>query len=369
MDESWRMRMGVPNPVTRRRASEDSTSRTSAELGRRSGLFRGSDAGNISFEDFNDVFGGPPRSVQSKKLSCDFSSYDYFYREIFRRQKDEAERSRKRGSKLPEFEIPMSHRVDDKAVFYNDIFKSSGNCSRDDDHVLREKKPSSSSRMWRKLSKPNWISKSKSKSKSNSSSALSCDEPIQLGIRVEDDGLNSFASKLRPLNVPCRWNSSKETGGIHNNQTSEAPFQYTNASYMIDNQYPRNEYIGDDFVRCSNPCFSQQFPSPEAEIPYSTTLGISVDQVDNHLESPSSAKSVFCNDPEEDEFSSSYVIEINSGRRENEAADIDEAIAWAKGKFQGCGSNGEKLSLRQLENTCRFGEGRRATKLFNAKGK
>ncbi|KAL8129491.1 hypothetical protein V2J09_018646 [Rumex salicifolius] len=372
MDESWRMRMGMPSLTSRRRASEDLTSWTSVESGQSNGMFGGSESGAMEADDFKDVFGGPPRSVLNRKLSCDFTSYDYFYNEIFRRPETEAERSRRNGRKLTEFRIPVASRtIVEKARFYNDMVGSPSNCkgADDDNDEHRMKKSSSSSKLWRSMSMSKWNLKSKSKSKSNSSSVLSYEEispTIRSRIGEDDVALTTIAAKLRPINVPCRWNSTTAMEGKHQNQSSETPFQYPQTSYAIDNYYPTKEYSDEHLMGSSNPSYSQsqQFPSPDTHIiPYSTTVGIPVD--DDELESPSSANSRFYCDQEasnkgkyqysasyeqrgeaeEDEYLSSYVIEVHSREREaiNEAADIDEAIAWAKEKYQGCSSSSSNL--------------------------
>lgn len=56
-------------------------------------------------------------------------------------------------------------------------------------------------------------------------------------------------------------------------------------------------------------------------------------------------------DDDDDEFMSSYVIEINSNlkREDCEASDIDEAIAWAKERFQSQSSDKES-SMRNDGN-------------------
>lgn len=151
MDESWRMRMGMPSVP-----------------GRRSGADRNSSRSVFAADDFADVFGGPPRSVLPRQFSgCSTS----FYEEIFRPEL--VSESEKSGRSLPEFRIPARSEG-----FYSDIFGS-------DDEFQRRS---------RERSRPN----SKAKSKSNSSSVLSSEELSPLRPVIGDDvALSSFASKLR----------------------------------------------------------------------------------------------------------------------------------------------------------------------------
>lgn len=154
MDESWRMRMGMPSVP-----------------GRRSGADRNSSRSVFAADDFADVFGGPPRSVLPRQFSgCSTS----FYEEIFRPEL--VSESEKSGRSLPEFRIPARSEG-----FYSDIFGS-------DDEFQRRS---------RERSRPN----SKAKSKSNSSSVLSSEELSPLRPVIGDDvALSSFASKLRYSN-------------------------------------------------------------------------------------------------------------------------------------------------------------------------
>ncbi|KAH7853098.1 hypothetical protein Vadar_033185 [Vaccinium darrowii] len=102
MDESWRMRMGAPTrskpkqSLLPRRSMEETSSRRAAVYG---GEFE-----SLAAEDFNDVFGGPPRTVLERQFSAgDFSksSTNPFYEEVFR-QTDTAAPVRRTGRNLPE---------------------------------------------------------------------------------------------------------------------------------------------------------------------------------------------------------------------------------------------------------------------------
>lgn len=65
-------------------------------------------------EDFDDVFGGPPRSVMARKLSADFSGNDWFYNEIFRPLSELDSATVTSGQRLPEFVIPGRRRSKNK---------------------------------------------------------------------------------------------------------------------------------------------------------------------------------------------------------------------------------------------------------------
>ncbi|CAK7350169.1 unnamed protein product [Dovyalis caffra] len=321
------MRIGVPTPsVPRRRSMEDfATTRHSMEA-------------RLDPDDFSDVFGGPPRSVLSRKFSADFtrsssSSSSSFYQEIFLPPTDFVSTGKMNGGRsLPAFRIPARGEG-----FYSDVFGFS------------EKGRRSRQR-----------SRANSKSKSNSSSVLSSEElsPLRRPVTGDDAALSSFASKLRPINVPYRWNSTttrpeEQPAGIQWNMPSFT-CNHTDAYYM------ENESISEN-LRSSSSCFrvSRQVSSPEtiSHEPHSfRSIKVPVDDLE--LNSPSSPVSSLCHEPEakvgvqwdtmleeemeldededEDEVMSSYVIEINSDQREgtSEAVSIDEAIAWAKEKFQ-----------------------------------
>ncbi|GMH01463.1 hypothetical protein Nepgr_003302 [Nepenthes gracilis] len=264
-------------------------------------------------EDFNDVFGGPPRSVMSKKFPSDFTDSDYFYKEIFVQQESPVN---KIGRRLPKFRIP-SNRVLRDPGFYNDIFGS-------------ENERRSRSR-----------SKSNAKPMSNSSSVLSSEDlsPFRPAIG-EDFHPSSFASKLRPINVPFQRNSTSMM------------FEENDKQQGMPISYSGDGYSGKCW-RISNSGYnSQRVPSPDTTS-LEASVKISMDDVQVlELNTPSSV-STLCEDIEEDEVASCYVIEISSQRTEE--ADIDEAIKWAKGKFQAWSSS--------LQNNLEQHEGDRSAEM------
>ncbi|KAL4333417.1 hypothetical protein GQ457_07G030380 [Hibiscus cannabinus] len=320
MDESWRMFMGMSTThhLPRRKSMENSiftTNRVTMVVPDHI----------LEVDDFSDVFGGPPRSVLCRKLSGDFTRSESFYEEVFRPPEFISSRSMKDGRSLPPFKIPAREEG-----FYSDIFGSF------DDH-------------WRSRER----SRSNSKAKSNSSSVLSSEELSPAG---EDVGLSSFASKLRPINVPCRWNSTTMVAEEEAaKQQQGMPAFPSSRSFYNGNLYVENEY--NNLMRSSsyNYGFSRRATSPEiiSLEPHSfRSVKISAD--DFEFNSPSSPASSLCHEPvrvpsdsmhqkevedddddDEDEVMSSYVIEINSDLRESngEAVSIDEAIAWAKERY------------------------------------
>lgn len=160
MDESWRMRMGMPE-LPRRRSTEGPSMQS---------LPKG--AGPLNPGDFSDVFGGPPRSVLSRQFSSELEQkqYDFFYEEMFR-PPEFFSSAKNAGRSLPVFRIPESGEG-----FYNDIFGS--------DHERRSRDRSGHN--------------SKGKSKSNSSSVLSSEEASPFRHVIGNDVvLSSFAAKLR----------------------------------------------------------------------------------------------------------------------------------------------------------------------------
>lgn len=330
------MRMGVPTPSVPRRRSMEDIAATRHSMDAR-----------LDPDDFSDVFGGPPRSVLSHKFPADFtrsSSSSSFYEEIFPPAADSLSKGKKNGGRsLPAFRIPA--RGDG---FYSDVFRLS-----DEGRRSRQR------------------SRANSKSKSNSSSVLSSEDlsPQRRPVTGDDVALSSFASKLRPISVPYRWNSAtgrprEQSAGRQCNLPS-FPFNHTETWYL------GNEDINEKVGGCSSYFkVSQVVSSPETISlePYShRSIRTSVDDLE--LNSPSSPVSSLCHEPEakagaqcnilieeeqdqvedEDEVMSSYVIEINSGQdhhREgtDEAVSIDEAIAWAREKFR------SRSTDRQHEN-------------------
>ncbi|XP_047182621.1 uncharacterized protein LOC124848842 isoform X2 [Vigna umbellata] len=329
MDESWRMRMGLTPGLPRRRSMEDrSASRT-----RRSIFFAATaEAETLDPDDFADVFGGPPRSLLAHK----FSRSNSFYEEVFRPPEFSSPAKSKGGRSLPVFRIPAKNEA-----FYSDIFGS------DDDRRSRER------------SGP----QSKAKSKSNSSSALSSEELSPLRPAIGDDvALSAFASKLRPINVPCRWNSTTMMPEEHPIKQGGPLFLFNNHSSEVHCQ--DNEYK--ETFKSPRFGFSRRVSSPETiSLESNSYQSMKVSAEDWELSSPFSAVSGLCQEPEakssvhdyilpefvieqdDDEVMSSYVIEVNSNLREESCgtADIDEAIAWAKEKFQSRNSD-EESSFR-----------------------
>ncbi|KAK7304090.1 hypothetical protein RJT34_15127 [Clitoria ternatea] len=344
MDESWRMRMGLTQGLPRRRSMEDrSSSRT------RQSIFTGAGVSHpetLDPDDFTDVFGGPPRTLLAHK----FSRSNSFYQEIFRPPEFMSPAPSKGGRSLPVFRIPAK-----KEVFYSDIF------GLDDDRRSRER------------SGPQSIAKSKS----NSSSALSSEELSPLRPAIGDDvALSAFASKLRPINVPCRWNSSPIMPEEHPIKQGRPLFPCNSQSFEI--QFQDNEY--EENFKSSHLGFPRRVSSPETvSLESNSYQSMKVSADDWELSSSVSAVSGLFQEPEakssvhdhilpelvveldHDEVISSYVIEVNSNHREEncETAAIDEAIAWAKEKFQSRNSYEEpSLKIGGNEQTTTGMEGR-----------
>ncbi|KAF8031017.1 hypothetical protein BT93_D0264 [Corymbia citriodora subsp. variegata] len=347
MDESWRMRMGMhvpspPRPAAGTPPPPDLTGRRGA-----------APSETLDPDDFSDVFGGPPRTILLRKFSGGFMPSDpasSFYDEVFR-PPDFASPAKKPGRSLPAFRIPAAAEV-----FYRDVFGSDG------------------VRKSRERSRPGSNVMSGSKSKSNSSSALSSEELSPLRPVIGDDvGLSSFASKLRPINVPCRWNSIAAAAGDHLTEHGIPAFPYSPPSWP-DERLTEQEHRSNS--RCSYNGFARPVPSPESitEEPSSRRrMKISVEDDDMEINSPSSVISSLCQDPEsnnpsirdrvhvvrereiedqdEDEISGSFVIEIGTSNRQDgsgEALGIDEAIAWAKEKFRAPGDGKDRWSETEL---------------------
>lgn len=302
MDESWRKRLGTPSTTTTtnlppRRSTEDKHHQSST----------------LDPVNFDDVFGGPPRSILTRQYSLD----DHYTKNItledivFRKPKVCMERN---DRMLPEFKIPASgRRRSDHEEFYSDIFGDSSNSSR--------------------LSRSR--SKSKTSLKSNSSSILSSEDlsPFRhAGVDDDDVSFASFASKLRPINVASKWNTSQKMHEVHETANKQPDSPCNSQSFERD-------YIN---LKGSYPGFSQRVSSPgmTSYEPHSyASVRESVE--DLQVNSPASIVSSLNQDQEDevtsfheedDEVMSSYVIEINPTNREriSEGHGVDEAIAWAK---------------------------------------
>ncbi|XP_074355455.1 uncharacterized protein LOC141695096 isoform X2 [Apium graveolens] len=306
MDESWRMPMGLSstNPtIPRRKSTEHASSK----------LFSGEPT-PLDPEDFDDVFGGPPRTVLSRQFSRgDMQSLSYEH--IFRKPEKFVSPATT-GRNLPEFRIPAAgggKRVDE---FYVDVFRNETEESR------------------------RCRSRSKSKttnSKSNSSSVLSSEEfsPFQPMISDEDASFPVFASKLR-------WKTSTAMQKVVQQKQGMPDFSCSRPSVA------ENEHF--ESLKNTDFGFSRRVSSPETSNlgPNSySSFKVSVDDLE--VNSPSSVVSSLLQEQQyrtnkiqeeeegdDDEVMSSYVIEINADDKEqtDNVGGVAEAIEWAKGKFQ-----------------------------------
>ncbi|KAK9014896.1 hypothetical protein V6N11_006034 [Hibiscus sabdariffa] len=319
MEEYWRICMGIS--TTRNfplRKSMENAAVFAANL-------RGLDA-----DDFSDVFGGPPRTVLYRKFSGDFTPSASFYDEAFQPLDSSPSYSTKVGRSLPAFRIPARGEGLYKDILWldNDLRRSSWELSESD-----------------------------------SSSVLSWEEPIPLRPPARDDiRLSSFAPKFR-------LNSTTMAADQDQTKQQMPPFTST-ISFDHENLWPENRnHIENSMKISSYYGLCKHASSPETislESDSFRSIKILVD--DSEFNSPPSPASLsFCREPEaetgvqcnpmpeyaedddedEDEVTSSYVIEINSDFRQSsseEAVSIDEAIAWAKQ-----GYNTKKSDLREHE--------------------
>ncbi|KFK44849.1 hypothetical protein AALP_AA1G310300 [Arabis alpina] len=313
MDESWRMKMGF--------GSDPFFS-----------IARKSMDARIDAEDFADVFGGPPQSVLTRKLSGDFSRSDCFYDEIFRPPGlfscNSLPSTKSHGRNLPAFRIPSGGDG-----FYDGVFGGRGGGGV----TAREgtKKQNSSI----------------AKSRSNSSSVLTSEEvsphypPPPAATSGDDVGFSSFTSRLRPLNVPSRSHKreskkqsfpARDSFSGHEN-TPEKTDYYSKNTHFSGSRRASPETISLDpnsFRRMDD-----YGPSSPASSPVSSFI------CEEEAKERTNGECKVDEEEEEEEMSS-YVIEINSDRfdryREeggggggnSDSNDMDEAIAWAKERSQ-----------------------------------
>ncbi|KAI3965730.1 hypothetical protein MKX01_010687 [Papaver californicum] len=381
MDESWRMRMGLNN-LPRRRSTEETSSdrlmRRNNNNNNNSRIIIGDSetsssttTASLDPENFSDVFGGPPRSIISRQ----FSSGDLitgnlktntatFYEEIFR-SSEYVDRSKNNGKKI----LPSKKKKIDSG-FYDDIFGS-------DDEDKRGSK-------WKSPSSEYSINKKKNM-KTNSSSVLSWEGDLSpLRPSIAEDGVffETFTSKLRPVNIPGRrpYASSMLVDEQHK-KGAASDYPWINSNH--ENHNNQHDYImnvsnnNHNHNRMNSSTrfvFSHGISSPEAisiDPNSRTSSSFASNNVpkenSNPGESPSSVVSLqreyyptfghtlkatnrhhyqdYKMSPQEEEdheevIRSSYVIEISPERKREtridrrESVGIDEAIAWAKEKFQ-----------------------------------
>lgn len=334
--------VAAKNHPPRRRSTEDFSHRQNSE------------SQLLEPEDFKDVFGGPPRTVISRQFSAgdDYfprSSSTSFYEEIFKPMEKigSVHVPVRRGRNLPEFRIPAekgARKSNRFEGFYSDIFG------------------------WNEVEVTRSRTRSRSKSKTSSSSVLSSEDlsPLRPAIggggggNIGDRDVSLFASKLRPINVPRRWNSSRQMQEDEQEDQKQQEGQSNSPSYInIEFDYLDN-------LRSSNYGFCQRNPSPEtisldqpnSHGSFKASISMEDFEVHNNYASPSSLSSssivsslchqthdqgqetmactrnedVELEDDDDEAMSSSYVIEINGG--EHDPIGVDEAIAWAKEKFR-----------------------------------
>ncbi|TYI24415.1 hypothetical protein ES332_A06G232600v1 [Gossypium tomentosum] len=298
MEEYWRMCVGVS--ITQNFPHRKPMENTGF-FHKNAAIFMADD------HDFSDVFGGPPRSVLCRKFTDDLTQSASFYDDAFGPLDFSSCYSIKGGRSLPAFRIPAKV----EGLFSTDIFGS------DDD-----------------LRRSSW-----ERTESDSSSVMSWEEMSCLRRPDGDDiGLSSyFAPKLT-------WNSATMvTNQEPSKQQQQMPPFPSTASFYNGNLHLENEN------RIDNPMKSSSLYR------FKQTIKISLAD-DSEFNSPSSLSSCFNQEPEtiarvqtnpfsEDEYDddeddedgmSSYVIEINSDFRQSsseEAVSIDEAIAWAKERY------------------------------------
>ncbi|CAF2159596.1 hypothetical protein HID58_025531 [Brassica napus] len=304
MDESWRKKMGL-------------------NLDPFFSIARKSMDARIDAEDFSDVFGGPPRSVLTRKFSGDFSRSDCFYDEIFLppgiRSGGTLPSSKSHGRNLPAFRIPSGGEG-----FYDGVFGGEGS------------------------QKQSAVAKSKSRSKS--SSVLTSEEvspryqPAAAG-PGDEAGFSSFTSRLRPLNVPSRshkreskkqsfqaFPTSDDSFSGHANTPEKSDFYYKKPHFGGSRRSSPETMSLDPFSFRRMDDFG---PSSPASSPVSSFI----------CESEGKQRMTEEEEEEEEEEMSSYVIEINSNRFDrgsgggggggnSDSNDMDEAIAWAKERSQ-----------------------------------
>lgn len=398
MDESWRMRMGLYSLPRRRSTEETSSDRLMTTMRRNNNntsriIINDSETSSstatttsLDPENFSDVFGGPPRSIISRQFSSGDlitgnlkTNTETFYEGIFR-SSEYVDRSKNNGKKI----LPSKKKKIDSG-FYDDIFGS------DDEDKRRSKWKSSSSE----------YSKNKKNVKSNSSSVLSWEgelSPLRPSIAEDDVFFDTFTSKLRPVNIPGRrpYTSSMLVDEQHKKGSASDYPWISNNHENHNNQHDyimnisNNNHNHNKMNSSTRFAFSHSISSPETisiDPNSCTSSSFASNSVPNKNgnpgESPPSVVSLqreyyptfdetlkstnrhhyqdYKMSPQEEKdheevMRSSYVIEISPERRREtridrrESVGIDEAIAWAKEKFQSqCAEIIEEITNHQQQ--------------------
>lgn len=170
------MSVCINNPAIHRKTQEMNFRRQPTQNTQRRSFHRESKA--LQPEDFDDVFGGPPRTVSSRQYSAgEYDGPDYFYDDIF---SNPVRIGGEKGSrKLPEFRIPAGERISATAGGRRSE-EFCGDFLRMDFNEIRR-------------------SRSRSKSKSSSASVLSSEGFSPFRPPISDDDVFSpvYASKFR----------------------------------------------------------------------------------------------------------------------------------------------------------------------------
>ncbi|CAN1145696.1 Auxilin-like protein 1 [Linum perenne] len=404
-EESWRRRRRTSHPhpptILHRRSTENNSADAAPPSA--SSLFnRRSVDNNLDPNNFADVFGGPPRTVLERKFSGDFttraSSSSSFYEVVFRPPGGIVSPEKKKGGgrNLPAFRIPAKGEG-----FYSDVFGS------DDveDYGLKS----------RERSRTN----SKGKSKSNSSNSVMSSEDLIMSPALSSLTSNlsrpiNVPSRWNSNTMkPAEKKQDEAPSFPYNHCTPPPPPPY----YDHDHGYnmENNNYN----VKWSSPSdnysfkVSRQFSSPETTTVepnsnWSTKCSGDDDDDDDDLEVNSASSSVLIcqqdeeeeeeeedasevkpagfdhsynhmmqdhhdyldeedddnnfdhDDDDDDDVMSSYVIEINSESNHRdgingEAVSIDDAIAWAKEKFQAYNNDKLLQSAKSQDEVCEQG--------------
>lgn len=139
---------------------------------------------------------------------------------------------------------------------------------------------------------------------------------------------------FRPINVTSKWNSTRMGNeDYHRQRNMKPPFSINNHHpFGLNRRNSSPETISLEPI--SNGSFRVSADDMEVNSPLSAVSSVcpSLDQETKGCE----VEGEVLEEEEEDEAMSSYVIEINSENREGtcESNGVDEAIAWAKEKFQ-----------------------------------
>ncbi|XP_074332828.1 uncharacterized protein LOC141670740 isoform X2 [Apium graveolens] len=257
-------------------------------------------------EDFDDIFGGPPRCVFSRHSSVvDDPSDDNMFHNPVRHSVERNVRN------LPEFKI------------FSSISNSGMPC----------KIAAPCGEMFSEIRR----------SKLDTTLVLNSESEFSPATSEDDAYSTVYASNFRPITVPA-WNPSTLLHGIQQGQQDIPDFSYNRT--FVGEKISENEEHTENF----SSKISRRASSPESMSrgDYSfSSVKVSVGDEDNFINKFHKDYYDDVDSDDDNEISRFNVFEFSNGYREgtDEGVGVDEAIAWAKESYQSHTSSAETTDM------------------------